>query len=178
VQESKNELFMTEVECIDWGREHFAELVDGSLGGNLLSKYSMLSRFFVTQDAIDFLERGIRGCIDNQAAAGLEAVMEYLRAVTLHVPFHDTISATPKWTTAFDVEEWLADDCTRPLESYRHLTPMTLDTAIDAERRAIILNRIDTFGEHPSGLGKFMRTMFARDLRRSLVPPHAEGNAA
>ena len=174
VQESQDELFLTDVECIDWGREHFAELVDGTLGGNLLSKYSMLSRFFVAQEAIDFLERGIRGCIDDQDAPGLEAVMGYLRVVTLHVPFRDTISAAPEWTTAFDVEEWLADDCTRPLESYRYPAPVTLGTAVDAERQAVILDRIDTFGEHPSGLGKFTRTMFARDLRRSLVPEHIE----
>jgi hypothetical protein len=35
----------------------------------------------------------------------------------------------------------------------------------------VIANRLRTFGEHPSGLGKFTRTMFARELRRSLVHP-------
>jgi hypothetical protein len=32
----------------------------------------------------------------------------------------------------------------------------------------VILNRIETFGEHAAGLGKFTRTMFAKDLRRKL----------
>jgi hypothetical protein len=27
--------------------------------------------------------------------------------------------------------------------------------------------KVATFGEHPAGLGKFTRSMFARDLRRS-----------
>ena len=177
VQESQEELFMTQAECIKWGREHFAELVDGTLGGNLLSKYSMLGRFFVAQEAIDFLESGIRGCLDDREVPGLEAVMDYLRAVTLHVPFRETMATAPTWTTAFDVEEWLSEDCTRPLESYRYPSPVALATAVDAERKAVILDRIDTFGEHPSGLGKFTRTMFARDLRRSLVHASVEETA-
>jgi hypothetical protein len=40
---------------------------------------------------------------------------------------------------------------------------------VDDERKAVIENRIRTFGEHPSGLGKFTRTMFARDFRRVVV---------
>lgn len=32
-----------------------------------------------------------------------------------------------------------------------------------------IQSRVVTFGEHPAGLGKFTRTMFANDLRRTLV---------
>ena len=87
------------------------------------------------------------------------------------------MAAAPTWTTAFDVEEWLAEDCTRPLESYRYPSPVALATAVDAERKAVILDRIDTFGEHPSGLGKFTRTMFARDLRRSLVHAFVEETA-
>lgn len=174
VQESQEELFMTPAECIAWGRQHFKELVDGTVGGNLLSKYSMLGRFFVAQDAIDFLEEGIVGCLEGQEAPALAAVMDYLRVVTLHVPFRDTILESPEWTTAYDVEEWLVDDCTRPLETYHFPSRVTLVTAVDAERQAVILDRIETFGEHPSGLGKFTRTMFARDLRRSLVRTSVE----
>ena len=36
------------------------ELVDGTLGGNLLSKYSMLGRFYATLPSLDFLELGHR----------------------------------------------------------------------------------------------------------------------
>jgi hypothetical protein len=42
---------------------------------------------------------------------------------------------------------------------------------VEPEKKALIENRIATFGEHPAGLGKFTRTMFARDLRRTLVAP-------
>jgi hypothetical protein len=40
---------------------------------------------------------------------------------------------------------------------------------MDAERKAQLLVRVRTFGEHAQGLGKFTRTMFARDLRRELA---------
>src|SRR5690349_7045607 len=45
---SEEELFTTRQACLDWAKAHYAQLVDGSLGGNLLSRFSMLGRFFVT----------------------------------------------------------------------------------------------------------------------------------
>src|SRR6516225_3450753 len=55
VRESREELFTTRQECSEWSREHLAGLLSGELGGNLLSKYSMLGRFYATQEALDFL---------------------------------------------------------------------------------------------------------------------------
>jgi hypothetical protein len=40
---------------------------------------------------------------------------------------------------------------------------------MDPEIRAALEHRLATFGEHPATLGKFTRTMFAKDLRRTLV---------
>jgi hypothetical protein len=41
---------------------------------------------------------------------------------------------------------------------------------VDPRNRALIEAKLATFGEHPAGLGKFTRTIFARQLRRALVP--------
>jgi len=46
---------------------------------------------------------------------------------------------------------------------------VTLFTTVEPRKRALLENRLATFGEHPAGLGKFTRTLFAHDLRRSLV---------
>ena len=46
-------------------------------------------------------------------------------------------------------------------------------TLSDPDRRALIETKLATFGEHPSGLGKFTRSMFARDLRRVLISADA-----
>lgn len=178
--ESREELFDTKEECIDWARANFAGLLDGTKGGNLLSKYSMLGRFFVANEAIDFLGLGIADVLAERGATrespALETVLEYLRCVMLHVPFAETTEATPAWTTAYDLEGWRADGYVRPLESYRFPEPLTFLTAVEPEKKALIMTRVTTFGEHPGGLGKFTRTMFARDLRRALVherPPAA-----
>jgi hypothetical protein len=151
--------------------------VTGELGGNLLSKYSMLGRFYATQEAIDFLEMGIVDCLasrnekdDPEARA---TVMQYLRSVVLHVPFAEVMEECPAWTTAFDLAAWEREGYSRPLEGYRLEEPITLRTTVPPDRKAQILTRIQTFGEHPSGLGKFTRTMFARDLRRTLAPAEA-----
>jgi len=168
VRESREELFESREACRAWAREHFDELVDGRLGGNLLSKYSMLGRFFVTQEALDFLETGIGALIDVPSE-GLVAVMDYLRCVVLGVPFAETLAARPRWTTRFDVEAWRAGGYEDHLEDRRFDEPRVFGTAVDTELQAVVTSRIATFGEHPSGLGKFTRTMFATDLRRSLT---------
>src|SRR5205814_10643605 len=54
VRESQEELFETREEVIAWARERLPGLISGELGGNLLSKYSMLGRFYATHEGLDF----------------------------------------------------------------------------------------------------------------------------
>ena len=175
--ESAEELFETKEECIAWARANFQELIEGTKGGNLLSKYSMLGRFFVDNAAIEFLGQGIATVLAARGEAydhaALDTVMRYLDSVMLHTPFAVSTEATPSWSSTFDVEGWRDDGYARKLEAYRFPEPKTFLTAVDDEKKALIMSRVNTFGEHPGGLGKFTRTMFARDLRRSLVHSRA-----
>lgn len=172
VQESKEELFHTKEECLEWAYAHYDQLVDGTLGGNLLSKYSMIGRFYASHPALDFLEHVIVEGFDERGGAAdpeeLRAVMDYMRAVMLHAPFAATMSAEVCWTTSFDVESWTRDGYARPLRVYRFQeeSPRTFVATVRPEIRNMLELKIKTFGEHPSGLGKFTRTMFARELRR------------
>ena len=184
LQESKDELFDTREECVDWSRSHFPGLVDGTLGGNLLSKYSMLGRFYVTDDALNFLEAGIRSALgDNLSESKIDllaTVVDYLRTVLLRTPFVESVAETPKWSTKYDVDRWCRDGYKNSLESYSFPELRSFIAIVEPQRRALIESRIATFGEHPSQLGKFTRTMFARDLHRTLVqesgsPEIAEG---
>ena len=172
VRESQDELFPTREACDAWAREHFEGLHTGELGGNLLSKYSMLGRFFVTPASLDFLETVIQSALEQRGvdypADQFAVVMDYLRCVSLHVPFADSVAATPSWTSRYDVEAWIAEGFKRPLSSYAFPQPRTFRTHVDPERKTRLLQRLATYGEHPSGLGKFTRTLFARDLRRTL----------
>jgi radical SAM superfamily enzyme YgiQ (UPF0313 family) len=174
LQESQDELFDSKEECIAWAKSHFAGLVDGTLGGNLLSKYSMLGRFYTTEATLDFLEAGILAALGESSPQTkvrlLQTVMEHLRCVQLYSPFAKSLAVTPSWTTSYDVEAWRRDGYVKNLEVYTYPAPQTFITLIEPERKALIESRIATFGEHPSQLGKFTRTMFAQDLRRSLVP--------
>ncbi len=174
VEESRQELFMSRDACLDWAKQHYAELVDGTMGGNLLSKYSMLGRFYATQASLDFLERGIATLVREQQGSCddevLRAVVDYLRSVLLHVPFARTMATPAEWTTGWDVQAWADDHYKRPLTAYALDTPQRLTADVSADRKALIDTKVQTFGEHPSGLGKFTRTMFARDLRRSVAP--------
>jgi hypothetical protein len=137
----------------------------------------MLGRFYVTHDALDFLRQAVHAATDDALSAGVREqtndVVEYLRCLLLHSPFSDTLSSTPAWKGSFDVEAWRDEKYEKPLSAYRYPATRTFATAVEPDRKALIENRIRTFGEHPSGLGKFTRTMFARDLRRTLisVPP-------
>ncbi|MEP7344427.1 MAG: cobalamin-dependent protein [Gemmatimonadaceae bacterium] len=177
VVESKEELFETREAVVEWAKDRLPALISGELGGNLLSKYSMLGRFYATHEGLDFLQLAIAESLgdrlDAEGRDELAAVMDYLRTVLLHVPFRETMRRTPSFTAAFDVEGWRDADFARPLASFRLPAPLTWRTAMDEEKRAVIEKRISDYGEHASGLGKFSRTMFAKDLRRKLVPNDA-----
>ncbi|HEX6125586.1 MAG TPA: cobalamin-dependent protein [Pyrinomonadaceae bacterium] len=172
VRESRDELFDSKEECIEWSERHFDGLVDGTVGGNLLSKYSMLGRFYVFDEGIAFLRTALIDALGDdrseQQMEMLEAVVAYLRAVMLHVPFAETLDRSPSWTTKYDVERWRSAGYSRPLTSFKLSETRSFPTAISDDTRARVLTRIQTFGEHPAGLGKFTRTMFATDLRRQI----------
>jgi radical SAM superfamily enzyme YgiQ (UPF0313 family) len=180
VRESREELFETKEACLDWARRRFDYLVDGRLGGNLLSKYSMLGRFYALDDALDFLQKGVQSTIDDAGGEPAEdllsTVIDYLRCVMLSAPFAASLSEQPEWITSYDVELWSVEGYVKDLADYRFPTPQRLATSVASEQRALIESRIATFGESPSALGKFTRTIFARDLRRSLQMNGAPGD--
>lgn len=171
--EGQKELFNTKDECIAWAQKNFNDLVNGRVGGNLLSKYSMIGRFTITEESLDFLESAIMVAIEKSATEEkyeqLQAVIGYLRAVLMHVPFIENIATNPCWTTSYDIESWHRCGYIESLENYRYREPQTFSTIVGSKRRNLIKSRIVTFGETPSGLGKFTRTMFAQDLRREIV---------
>lgn len=172
VQESQDELFPTREACTAWAEAHFDQLITGELGGNLLSKYSMLGRFFATQPSLDFLEIVLAEALRAQPGGlnpdELGAVMGYLRAVMLSSPFTRSLAVLPEWTTSYNVQSWVMDKYTRPLSDYA-VPKRMFKTRMDAEKKAMLETRLSTYGDHPSGLGKFTRTLFARDLRREVV---------
>jgi hypothetical protein len=178
VRESQEELFPTREAVVEWAKSRLPELISGELGGNLLSKYSMLGRFYATHAALDFLERAIAAELgprhSGDTPEALRSVIDYLRTVILHVPFRETMGRRPSFRSAYDVEAWREAGYARPLATFRTATSVTYRTAMDPAKQAVIENRIDTFGEHASGLGKFTRTMFAQDLRLRLVRGEAD----
>jgi radical SAM superfamily enzyme YgiQ (UPF0313 family) len=172
VKESREELFATRKQCIEWARQNLDALVSGELGGNLLSKYSMIGRFYATGEALDFLRDVLAANfgepLDTNCLEQIDSVIEYLRCVLLHTPFNESLQAAPVWSSAFDLETWRNEKYSKLLSVYRHEQPRRFAMIVEPERKTLIENRIQTFGEHPSGLGKFTRTMFARDLRRTV----------
>ena len=169
--EGEAEIFDTREECLAWALEHYDELVSGELGGNLLSKYSMIGRFLVTEHAIDFLEDTIGAALHEagREPVGLEAVMAYLRGVLLQSPFMVSMDREVSGTLSHDVAAWANADYKQPISDFEFEAPRHFTTRLDAGRRKLITAKVETFGDHPSGLGKFTRTMFARDLRRDIV---------
>jgi radical SAM superfamily enzyme YgiQ (UPF0313 family) len=173
VHESQEELFETNEACIEWARENFDGLVDGSIGGNLLSKYSMLGRFYVLNDSLDLLKMGILTSLGDSLTEkqGLmvDTVIDYLKAVLLHAPFSTSLNEMPSWESEYDLQAWRDAGYATPLESHRLTKSINYSTIVEPKRKSLLEERVSTFGEHPAGLGKFTRTMFAQDLRRSVV---------
>ena len=193
VRENREELFDTPEACAQWARDHFQELVTGELGGNLLSKYSMIGRFYTVSHSLEYLRRVLMSMVGansgdkattdpaggdkattDPAGGGapvadmLDSVIAYLRCVLLHAPFARTVEQTPDWVTRYDVEAWRNEGYHRGLSAYRLDHTRRYATYVEPSVKKLILSRINGFGEHPAGLGRFTRTMFARDLRRRL----------
>jgi hypothetical protein len=133
----------------------------------------MTGRFYATLPSLDFLEQGIRRALERRGKAfdadQLGAVMDYVRAVVLYAPFGETMERAVSYTSCYDVDAWARDGYREPLARYAQ-DERTRTAEVDPRVRALIESKVATFGEHPSGLGKFTRTMFARQLRRSLEP--------
>jgi len=182
VRESQEELFETREAVVEWAKSRLPALISGELGGNLLSKYSMLGRFYATHEGLDFLQLAIATALGDRLTSAareeLVAVMDYLRAVLLHVPFRESMNLQPSFTAWHNVQAWRDAEYARPLAAFRSEAAVTCSTGMDPEKRAIIENRLATFGEHAAGLGKFTRTMFAKDLRRRLLTPESAVSSA
>ena len=172
VRESQDELFDSRDAVLEFAHKHYDELVRGELGGNLLSKYSMMGRFFVTHSTIDFLMTTVQQVAEERQATlsadEVDAVGRFLHASVLDVPFRDSINRPETFVSRYNVQAWADEGFVRPLASYLG-DEATYAGSVRDDRRKLILTKVDTFGEHPSGLGKITRTMFARDLRRDLV---------
>jgi hypothetical protein len=142
----------------------------------------MLGRFFALDAALDFLETSIASALKargaNFDAKVLATLMAYMRAVALAVPFAENCAKSVPFESEYDIEGWAKDGYLRDLVEHRYPAPQRFVARTEASRRALILAKIETFGEHPAGLGKFTRTMFARDLRRSLEPVAVDARAS
>ena len=175
LDENQAELFEARDTCVDWAGENYDKLISGELGGNLLSKYAMIGRFIVVTEALDFLGRTIADLIgdDAEAQEQLTNIIDYYRSVMLHVPFAKTLEDEPVWQTVYDIEAWAAEDFAKPLVDYKYDAPRAIPTRVDPRTKSVLTQRLNTFGEHPSGLGRFTRTMFARDFRRQIQDSRA-----
>ncbi len=78
-------------------------------------------------------------------------------------------SLTRYWTITYDLETWRSEGYMKHLGDYYYPEPWTFAAIVEAEPKALIQSRVASFGERPVGLGKFTRTMFAKNLRRTLV---------
>ncbi|MBI1252012.1 MAG: hypothetical protein GC189_11120 [Alphaproteobacteria bacterium] len=174
LDENVGELFETREACVAWATENYDKLISGELGGNLLSKYSMIGRFYVVKEALEFLRTALQSLIDErgapQAASDqLDAIIDYFQGVILHAPFAETLAAAPRFQSLYDIEAWRDLAYAKPLADFRSDAPRDMVTIVEPRVRDVIESRIKTFGEHPAGLGRFTRTMFARDLRRKVA---------
>jgi hypothetical protein len=133
----------------------------------------MIGRFYVFHEGLEFLHSALAELLGDSVSEDrermLQSVIDYLGAVLLHVPFAETLAEMPEWSTTYDVDQWRAEHFQRPLEKYHLTEPYGYLTSVSPDTYSKITTRVSTFGEHPAGLGKFTRTMFAQDLRRSVT---------
>ena len=95
-------------------------------------------------------------------------VIDYFRRVMLHAPFNASLDAAPEWSSNYDIEAWRENEFKAPLREYRQDALIHSRAHVEDRVKSLIQSRLETFGEHPQGMGRFTRTMFAKDLRRKI----------
>ena len=171
LDENQAELFDSRDDCLDWVKDNYDDLIDGDLGGNLLSKYSMTGRFIILKDALEFLHLAaselLKGA-DDDTFGMLDSIFDYYRSIMLHVPFSQSLAEEPMWHTNYDLIGWKEAGYKGSLTDFRFDQSQKFETGIDQRVKDTLTSRIETFGENATGLGRFTRTMFATDFRRNL----------
>lgn len=179
LDENQAELFPSRQACLDWAEGRYDDLIDGDLGGNLLSKYSMTGRFIILKESLEFLKTTVEELLEDASAdvdsiGMMESIFDYYNCVMLHVPFSESLASTPNWNSDYDVIGWRESGFDADLTEHRFAYAKQFTTLIEPCIKDTLTSRIETFGEHASGLGRFTRTMFATDFRRKLSDsPHS-----
>jgi hypothetical protein len=180
LDENQAELFPSRQACLDWAEGRYDDLINGDLGGNLLSKYSMTGRYIILKESLEFLKNTVDELLEDAGAdtdsiGMMESIFEYYNCVMLHVPFSESLESTPNWNTDYNVIDWRDAGYDADLAAYKFANSKRFTTLIDPRTKGTLTSRIETFGEHASGLGRFTRTMFATDFRRKVSEsPHPE----
>lgn len=171
LDENQAELFESRETCLAWAEEHYDDLIDGDLGGNLLSKYSMTGRFIILEPALEFLQMTMSKLLadaDKDTHGMMDAIFDYYQSVMLHTPFSESLEAAPEWQTRYDMLGWKEAAYSDVLTDFKFESDRKFVTEIDQRVKDTLTSRIETFGENATGLGRFTRTMFATDFRRNI----------
>ena len=107
LRESKEELFQTREDCIAWSRQNFAGLIDGAVGGNLLSKYSMAARLYQAPrqflSCTALLRQHGRPLVSNPRGASPDGFRVFAGSLAGEAPFSVATRLTPVWVSHYDV---------------------------------------------------------------------------
>lgn len=76
----------------------------------------------------------------------------------------------PEISLGYDVGCWFEAVESKPLKEHPLDGTRRFNATTNMETRRLILGKVETSGGHAAVLGKFTRTMFARDLHRQPEP--------
>ena len=117
LEENQAELFPTREACVEWAKQNYDDLIDGDLGGNLLSKYSMIGRFILLKESLEFLRMSATELLKgsgNDVEGMMDSIFGYYRSVMLHVPFSEALESSPSWQTQYDMTPGAKPDLAMP----------------------------------------------------------------
>ena len=175
--ETEGELFDTKEECVDWGRKNYNALIAGEVGGNLLFNYAITARFFEFDATLSFLrDTVLAACpkLSKSQTAQLDAVIDYIGAVLLRVPFKELMRQNSAMKMDYDVVSWVHGKFENPLEAYALSEPRRYKTMMNPNTQDMIESRINAYGEHVSGLSRITRMWLADAIRKEMRVDPAE----
>jgi radical SAM superfamily enzyme YgiQ (UPF0313 family) len=165
--------------------EHYAELVAGEAGANLLQKYTALSVLEASEDWVQFAFACARRLFAADARDAVRAMFPHLdemerfcRARVRNIMGADRMSDTPVEELRHDYEGWLAEVQGPPLEAYRLPAPQRVRFALSEQQYRTTEDYLERFGRTHQGIGKALTKMNIQRAWRHAAPLSASPDPA
>ncbi|MEP6714784.1 MAG: radical SAM protein [Terriglobia bacterium] len=166
IDETRNELFLTREECIDFysQEENFQRLLRGEIGDNLIHKYHAISTFHIWPEICQMgMDVGRELLLEAGVAQQIPDFEAFWRDFHRFVELRHAWGATAEKILSdsrdvfrYDIARWRADGLPHDIAKYRLNTPQEVEFRLSQEAMEGLSSALDVWTTDLRGLTKMV----------------------